>query len=106
MLQVVNHDGLSGVVGCGIVASGGGHGAVAGVVVGPVALVELSMPLAGGGVAECRMDQTQVVMRGEVLGVDGQGAFEAGGRGSQELFLSSRIGALHLGPLERVCPIH
>src|SRR6266853_2887015 len=85
-LQGVDHHSLGGVIGGRVAQSVQGDRGVAGVVVRFVARVERPFLRRALCIAELRMDQGQVVVRGEVLRIQKQGLFEPRGRLQQKPF--------------------
>src|SRR5438093_11054317 len=71
-LQIVDHHGFRGVIGCGIAHPVQGHGRVACIVIGLVARIQLSMLVRTRLVSERSVNKGKIVMRGQVFGIEGE----------------------------------
>src|ERR1041385_5979741 len=100
-LQRIDDRGLGRVVRRGMVAAGNGDGPVAGVVVRTVALVQPAVFLGQLGVAELRVDQAQVVVGGDILGIQGECFIELLDRLGEEAPPRALVSAFDLGALEQ-----
>ena len=75
-MERINDNRLGGMVSRGIASTRGRNGPVASVVVTPETFMQSSMFVRPGFITQLRMDERQVVMRGDVLGVKSQGLRE------------------------------
>ena len=99
-LEIVNDDGLGGVVGGGIIRAMDGNGAVAGVLVGAIALVELAMFAGEVILAELGVDEAEIVMSGGVFLVEGKRFLELLDGEPEELPLAFGMSALAFGAFD------
>lgn len=99
-LQVVDDDGLGGVVGGRVLTACGGDGEFLGIVIRPVSFVELAMFGGELGLAQLFVEEGEVVVGGEVFGVDGEGAVKGIDGFLESGVLLCGLESIHLGAFE------